>query len=419
MIVMVDNESKDFKRVCLISQYFPPDIVGSGMRTFHIVKDMLSRGYEIVLVTGVPHYPDGNNKALCNRKLYQFQTKGRLTVIRLWMPPVSHHSTAGRMANYLYFMLASLLVLPLVGGNDLIMAMSPNFFVYPLGLLYKMCKRTPLIMNVDDLWPEALADLRIVRNNLTLRVLGAVRNSMLKMSDYVIPIAGAITRYLIRNGIPQDRIKTIEVGFDHSRFRRSDDDVAIPTNGAIRIIYAGALGPAYDFNLILNIAELAQERDKNWAFIVKGFGMTTSLLRRGIKARNLSNVQVFQKHMTNEEYANFMKTATVFILPMKDNFISTTAIPSKLLDFMAFGRPVLVLGKGQPAQLVKIAECGFSISQNQIEQAFDFIDGLEQTPLVGKLMGMRGKRYVESHLSLKCIGDKLETILSRLIMHRS
>ena len=36
-----------------------------------------------------------------------------------------------------------------------------------------------------------------------------------------------------------------------------------------------------------------------------------------------------------------------------------------------------------------------------------------------KLTGMNRRRYVENHLSLKCVGDKMETVLSRLIRRGS
>ena len=128
------------RRICVISQYYPPDMVGSGRRTAYLVKELIKRNFKVTLITTVSHYPDGNIDYWRNRRFFKITRNGSLVTIMLWMPPFKHHSRIGRLINYLHFTVASLLLMPLVGPVDLIMAMSPNFFVYPIGLFYKIFK---------------------------------------------------------------------------------------------------------------------------------------------------------------------------------------------------------------------------------------------------------------------------------------
>jgi len=119
--------------------------------------------------------------------------------------------------------------------------------------------------------------------------------------------------------------------------------------------------------------------------------------------------------LDHAEYAEFMKSARIFILPMKDNFISSTALPSKLFDFMAFERPVLLLGKGAPAHLVSDSKCGLAVNQNEIEDAFAYIEKVENDREYSISAGRNGREFLESNLSLRSIGSKLAIVLTHLI----
>lgn len=400
----------------MLSQYYPPDIVGSGTRTHHLVKELLRRDFSVTLITGVPHYPNGNPSARQNRSFYRKIKHGNLTEIRIWMPSASHNKFAGRMLNYFYYCVAVLFLMPLIRNVDIVMAMSPNFFVYPVGLLYKFFKRIPMIANVDDLWPEALEDLGVISSPRILGTLGMIRNQMLRMADHITPISSTITRYLMSRGISKKVFTTIDVGFDTDRL------ITLPPNDNLsfdesefKIIYAGMLSLSYDFSLILKLAEMAKSRGKDWRFIIKGTGEQNSLIQATVRKKHLTNVQQHQEYLDQKAYAEFMSLARLFILPMKDNFISSTALPSKLFDFMAFERPVLLLGKGAPAHLVTESRCGLAMKQTAIEDAFAYIEKVENDKEYSILAGRNGREFLEANLSLESIGAKLEIVLSSLL----
>ena len=67
--------------------------------------------------------------------------------------------------------LSSLLGLLYIRKVDIIFAMSPNLFAFFPALIYRLIFRKNIIRNVDDLWPEVIYDLGIVKSRILKKLL--------------------------------------------------------------------------------------------------------------------------------------------------------------------------------------------------------------------------------------------------------
>jgi hypothetical protein len=67
----------------------------------------------------------------------------------------------------------SLLSLPFSGKVDVVWALSPNYFSAISGFFYKMLKRVPLVLDVVDLWPEALVSLGVLTSKFLVGLVDA------------------------------------------------------------------------------------------------------------------------------------------------------------------------------------------------------------------------------------------------------
>ncbi|MFW9887134.1 MAG: glycosyltransferase family 4 protein [Candidatus Thorarchaeota archaeon] len=403
--------SKHKPTICVITQYFHPDFTGSAMRSSYAIQSLMKLGYKIKLVTGVPHYPDGNQRAIKELTFYRRYYMKHLEVVRLWMPPISSKGSIGKFINYLYFMLVSCIGGLVCGDYDVIFAASPNFFSNFTGLFLKLIKRKPLVVNINDLVPEALTDLKLVESSKFIRLLQLVRNFTLNLSDRVVCISNSISEFLMSSGVHKNRLVTIEVGIDLSRI---DDLSYAPDaqfdNSRLHIVYSGNLGMAYDFSYILQIAKESLRQGHRYNFTIRGRGSLERVLHHKIEIMDLINVQVLSKHLTNTEYTAFMQSADIFILPMKNNMISRTALPSKLFDYLAFKRPILVIGEGEPADLVRNSGAGLAIKHDELASALWFLNQMESDIHTRLHMGNLGREYVTKHFSLEIIGRKLDRL---------
>jgi glycosyltransferase involved in cell wall biosynthesis len=74
-------------------------------------------------------------------------------------------------------------------------------------------------------------------------------------------------------------------------------------------------------------------------------------------------------------------------------------VPAKVLAIMASGRPVLYVGKGEGADMVRKARSGIVIPPEDPAALVAAARSLLTRPEAAAAMGASGRRYVETHLS--------------------
>ena len=402
-------------RALIITQYFSPDMGGASTRAANVIKGLVLHGFDVDVITTVSHYPGGNRNAFKDMRLYRTSRSSRIHVTRFWMPPFSHISNLARLLNYMFFTVVGMLGILLARKPQIVFASSPNFFCFLTGIFAKAAKRVPVAVNVDDLWPEALDDLGVTESSWLLSLIRKMRNACLRLVDHVICISKAIEEVIIANGIAKNQVTTIEVG---SEIGTSCAEPAVSQRGShnpLKVVYSGILGPAYDFRILLKLAGICSKKADPVVFLIKGVGGEVGPIRRLITESGLSNVQLLDRWLSSDEYKVFLEKADAFILPMQSNYISTTALPTKMMEYMASGRPVIVIGEGVVADLARKSGCGISITAPQLLIAAEFLHDLARNPQSIQDIGKRGRDYIEQHLSIDRIGKKFSQLFRVLI----
>ena len=105
------------QKLCIISQYFLPDFGGAVTRLTNLLKILNSMNYEIIIVTTVPHYPNGEIPLNYRIKWKHIEKSGKIKIIRMRMPSIPHDSITNRLINYLYFVWTSIIGLPKVTSS--------------------------------------------------------------------------------------------------------------------------------------------------------------------------------------------------------------------------------------------------------------------------------------------------------------
>jgi glycosyltransferase involved in cell wall biosynthesis len=126
------------------------------------------------------------------------------------------------------------------------------------------------------------------------------------------------------------KIHVIEVGIDYNAFQRDiqkNIKLRVIENKQTKkeeflIIYSGILGPAYDFELLLRAASIAEKNlDLPFKIIIQGKGDLEPFIYSLISKFNLKKVFVNTNHLDFDEYIEFLLKADVFVLPMKKGLL--------------------------------------------------------------------------------------------------
>ena len=87
-----------------MTQWFDPEPTFKGLL---FAKELVSRGFEVEVITGFPNYPGGKLYDGYHLRLIQKEVIEGVSVTRLPLFPSHDKSKLGRVANYLSFALSS------------------------------------------------------------------------------------------------------------------------------------------------------------------------------------------------------------------------------------------------------------------------------------------------------------------------
>lgn len=407
-------------RVCIISQYFIPDIGGAVTRLTNLLKILRAMDLEVVIITTVPHYPKGEIPSKYRTRWKYIERFDKITIVRTRMLSNPHNSFKNRLVNYFFFIGMSLSVLSLSGKIDLIWVTSPNFFGNVSGIVYKLIKRKPLILNVDDFWPDVIQELGALKSSFLIRLANLFNILAYNYCDYITPISPMIKRKLIeRYSISPSKIHVIEVGANYYDYRKGFNAFNDSKRGKGIIsgksehlfIYSGILGPAYDFDMMLRAAKILEEENKfPFKLIIHGKGESESYIRLQIAKLGLNQTTLISSQMNHEDYIQFLLSATVFLLPMKKGIYAETAIPSKIFIYLMFDRPIISTKGGDVELILNESSAGFTVSNNYKEFA-EAIKYLITDNITYNRYCNKGSLYVKKHFDLLVIKKKVERLL--------
>ncbi|GAG05778.1 unnamed protein product, partial [marine sediment metagenome] len=89
------------------------------------------------------------------------------------------------------------------------------------------------------------------------------------------------------------------------------------------------------------------------------------------------------------------------------------ALPSKLFEFMACGRPIILSAKGASRQLIESAQCGIGVEPEQPEALAEAILKLHRDQSLGEQLGRNGRRFAASNMDRTKFAIKYEQILEQ------
>lgn len=395
--------------VLVIAQYFPPDLGGAATRAFNVAKGLAANGCKVTVITAFPHYPYGIIPQEYKWKPLKVEKINNIKVIRTLIIPVGSKGFLKRLLLIGSFFITSLFAFPWVGKIDVIWA--PSWLA---GIVYSKLKRVPVALNVDDLTIEDVIDLKLFEEeSLILKIGTLVYRFFYVKGDAITPISpGYIQTICKKYCVKKERIHVVRGGVDLSLFTQIEKPV---NSKKFTVLYIGVLGIGYDFDQIMDAAQLVAQTDPNVEFIFHGGGESLQYLKDTIKRRQLPNVKLMDKILdSRKDVVAFMNTADVLILPMRDFGHPYLGIATKLYEYQAIGKPIICCGNGQPARFVTETASGIVVKPGDYKGIAEAVLILRINPEMAKTLGNNGRKYVEKEASIEAIGAKMKQTLKSL-----
>jgi glycosyltransferase involved in cell wall biosynthesis len=157
---------------------------------------------------------------------------------------------------------------------------------------------------------------------------------------------------------------------------------------------------------VLDAAELAGDGVE---FVLIGDGPVRDTLIASAEQRGIPNVR-FLPQVPLEETPPLLAASDALLVPLSKHETFRTFVPSKLIDFMAVGRPVILSAAGEAEDIVERAGSGIVVPPEDPRALADGITWLRAHPDDAREMGERGRVFARKRLR-SSQAERLEELL--------
>ncbi|WP_130860480.1 glycosyltransferase family 4 protein [Gracilibacillus phocaeensis] len=377
------------KKILMISQNFYPEIGSAGNRMKNIYLLLKERGFDINVLTTDPTYP--------NRNIYsedsfwdheELNEDHNIHRVRITNKKYSRN-IFNRLLYYLE-MAWNMVFFVLFNRSkyDTVIVTSPPIFVAIVGVIAKFRFRAKLILDIRDLWPESLRGVGVFNYPFIINLFKKVEKIIYSKADHIVVNSKGFIDYIIANSKRgEDKLVYLPNG------ARNNEIIAPETTSDhFKVIYAGNIGLAQDYKVIMNLArELNQ---KNIELTIIGYGMRRHSLIDYIEENDLDNV-TFINPTTREECLKLISDHQVGIVTLEKEDVFKTVLPGKIIDYMTRGVPMVASVSGYSKEILVKEETGF-VSQN-LNELVAYIEELKSNKDLYDRISKKGRQYVNDH----------------------
>ncbi|HKV50181.1 MAG TPA: glycosyltransferase family 4 protein [Gemmatimonadaceae bacterium] len=386
-------------RFAILTQYYPPEIGAPQRRLSSLARHFVAAGHDVSVLTAMPNYPMGRVHDGYGGVARREEMDG-VHVLRAFIYPTQKTDYAHRLANYFSFAASSVAVgWPGLARLDFLMVESPPLFLGPSGVWMSRLKGARLIFNVSDLWPESAVRLGMVREGSTVHRVSARLERYCYERSWLITGQSREIIADIEHRFPGRRTYHLSNGVDCAEFgaQRATSDARATLgalDGACVAVYAGLHGIAQGLSQLLaasNALRAAPAVPLDMVLI--GDGPVKRALVDEARDLGLDRVR-FLAARPAAELPALLASADILVVPLGLGIPG--AVPSKLYEAMASGRPVVLVATGEAADIVRRHEAGMVIEPNDIAGLANALRTLSANPDLRRRLGANGRRAAEA-----------------------
>lgn len=405
-------------KLAILTQYYPPEIGAPQRRLASLVHHAVRAGHDVQVLTAMPNYPMGRvhpGYEGCFRR----ETRDGATVLRTFIYPTQHTDFPRRLANYFSFVLSSAAIgMVELEPPDFLLVESPPLFLGLSGIWLSRLTRSRLIFNVSDLWPETAVALGVVRAGSTVHRVSESLERLCYRKAWLVTGQSREIVASIAERFPATRTYRLSNGVECDAFGArlaTPEARASLGGGACVALYAGLHGIAQGLPQLLDAAH-AMRDESGPELVFLGDGPVKGELMRAARERQLARVR-FLDARPADELPPLLASADILVVPLGVGIPG--AVPSKLYEAMASGKPVVMIATGEPASIVMHHRVGLVVAPHDIEGLARALRALRDDPALRAELGANGRRAAERYFDRGAIARDFLSMLASEAAGRS
>ncbi len=346
------------KHILVVSQYFYPE----PFRINDICRELVTRGYKVTVLTGIPNYPEGRFYPGYSWFRRRKESLDGVNVIRIPLIPRGKTSL-GLVFNYFSFVISGFfwqLFTKIKADSVFTFEVSPMTQAL-IGVWYAKRRKIPHYLYVQDLWPENVETVTGIHSKLVITPISKMVNYIYKRCDKILATSPSFVME-IRKRVPYAPEKVLywpqyAETFCQPMERKPVPE--IPEDGRFKIIFTGNIGQAQGLDILPRTARYLKDRgEKQVCFVIVGGGRNKEQLLNKIAEQNIREMFIMIDRQPAERIPELLAACDVAFISFMDDPLFEKTIPAKLQSYMACGMPIVAAAKGETKRIIEEADCG-------------------------------------------------------------
>lgn len=392
-------------RILIYSYNYHPEPIGIAPLMTELAEGLATKGHDVRVLTAMPWYPESKIYPEYKGKIYHQETINNVKIYRsfVWVTP--KRNFLNRALFEISFSFFSFWQGLKFWSPDIILLTIPGLPVIIPAFLLSKIHQAPLIVNLQDILPEAAVQVGLLRNKKLIKVFEFLEKFSYGVADKITVIADGFTDNLLKKQVNAQKITKISnwVNVDFIHPVKKADSYFIQENnlqGKFIVLYSGNIALTQPVEILISVASQLKHLDDLVIVIV---GKEDALIKLEEKRQQLNCENVLLKpFQPREKLPQMLGAIDIGMVIQKSNVIDFN-LPSKIPVLLASGCAIIgsVPATGTAAKAIQESGGGVIVppedSSALARQIEYFYNNKEELLLMGK----KGREYAENNYSFQ------------------
>lgn len=217
-----------------------------------------------------------------------------------------------------------------------------------------------------------------------------------KLCDGLFCISQYLVDLYVQHGINQQKLFLVPSTVDTNRFNK----YFISPISYKYILYCGTVSIYKDgvTNLIESFSKISQKYLNVNLVIIGGFSSfkDEKIIRDLIKMLDINKRVIFLGQISREDIPAYLTNAEILALARPKNIVSDAGFPSKLTEYLATGKPIVVTKVGEIPEYLKDNENAFLSEPDNVDLFADKLDYVLSNYKFAQEVALKGKELTNT-----------------------
>lgn len=409
-------------KITFICAVFPPEPEPAGVMARQLAESLTRDGHSVNVIVPVPNRPGG--RVYQGFSWFGHGFKATPAGYRLFRCPHwlvgEKRSFLNRIMENITFGISAMWAAWRAGRPDVLIIETWPLIAVECAAALARWWRVPYVYYMQDVYPEAALSAGYAKpGGILSSLLRRWDGRLCRQSGKVVAISDDMAE-LLKAGrhLSDSQIKVIRNWQDAAEFAAQDGPMnwraeqEVPADRFVAM-FAGTLGHVSGADILIDVAEKLRA-NRDILILCIGEGVYKEKMQADARARALDNIRILP-FQPRERLVEVQRSADVMLLTMQKN-AGNSSVPSKLVSYMAAGRPVICAAEKNTSVSCVVEESGSGVvvpSGDAVAIAEAVIE-LSRNRVKAAEMGHRSRYYFERNLTLSRAHQQFAELLAEL-----